>query len=385
MRSSAGSAGWRARILLAWLFAAAVPAGVCLSAAQATRAESGKPRFDVAKPGYRYQFPRDHFSHPNFQTEWWYYTGNLRTAAGRRFGFELTFFRQGLARPAERANSWVIDDLYLAHFAVTDVEGKRFLHTERLNRAGPGIAGASAETGRIWNGNWEVRWDGESQRLRAVAEGFSADLTLTPRKPPVIHGKDGISRKAAGEGRASHYISFTRMETAGALVIDGQGHEVTGLSWMDHEFFTHQLEDEQAGWDWFSIQLEDGSDLMLFRLRRKDGSPDPFSAGTYVDPQGRSRHLSAAEFVLEPAGATWLSPKTGARYPTRWNVRVPSLGLELTASTPLESQELSGPKRLTPTYWEGLIDLTGTREGKTIRGTGYLEMTGYDRPVDFGR
>lgn len=329
--------------------------------------------FATARPGYQYQFPRDHWSHPEFKTEWWYWTGNLQTAEGRRFGFELTFFRQA-SSPEPARDKWDPRDLYLAHLTLSDVAAGKFHHSERVNRAGPGLAGAE---GRVWNGNWEA----DLSMIRAVSDTFKLNLRTRSDKPPVIHGRDGISQKAPGEGRASHYISFTRLITSGTIEVEGKTFTVTGQSWMDHEFFTHQLEANQAGWDWMSIQLDNGEELMLFRLRRKDGSLDPFSAGTHVDAAGRSRALASSEFSLEPSGY-WTSPVTRANYPQIWRIRAPGLGLELDASTPMRNQELAGKGRFSPTYWEGAMDYRGTMRGKPVAGRGYLEMTGYDKPVD---
>jgi len=324
--------------------------------------------FRLAEPGYPYSFPRDNFNHPEFQTEWWYYTGNLRTSTGRRFGFELTFFRQGV-------------DL-------SNLDGGHFLYAERLNRSGAGIAGADQEQARVWNGNWQAQWKLDprapggmaSQRLQAVAARFSFDLTMKTSKPPVIHGENGISQKVEGLGRASHYISFTRLKTNGVIVIDGQRWNVEGESWMDHEFFTHQLAANQSGWDWFSLQLSDGSEIMLFQLRRKDGTLDPFSAGTYIDPRGRSMHLSAKDFSLTP-GKIWASPNSGGRYPIEWSIRVPALDLDAQLTTRLPQQELAGKTRSAPTYWEGSIQVSASKKGQPLQGLGYLEMTGYSGPV----
>lgn len=346
----------------------------------------GQTPYQAALPGYRYSFPRDYFSHPAFQTEWWYYTGNLRASDGHRFGFELTFFRQAVARDAVRASAWDVRDLYLAHLALSDLSGRRFYHTERTNRAGPGIAGVDEGSGRIWNGNWQIVWkNSEQQVLQAIAENFELHFTLHSEKPPVIHGENGVSQKAEGAGRASHYVSLTRLAASGSITLNGKLFEVTGLSWMDHEFFTHQLDAQQTGWDWLSVQLEDHTELMLFHIRRKDGSIDAFSAGTYVDAAGKTTHLRKDEFVLQPVGESWKSASSGATYPIRWRIAIPQLGLELEAGTPLVSQELTGDVKLAPTYWEGAITLSGRRAGQEIGGAGYLEMTGYDRPVTLDR
>jgi predicted secreted hydrolase len=332
------------------------------------------PDYRLALPGYHYQFPRDHFEHPDFRTEWWYYTGNVHSADGHRYGFELVFFRQG-ERDSARDNpsAWRIDDLYLAHLALTDIEGRHFYNHQRLNRSGPGIAGASFEQARVWNGNWQARWDTatSTQTLSAVAGGVRFTLRLKPLKPPVIHGENGVSQKAPGEGKASHYVSFPQLEVSGTV----NGSTVTGQAWMDHEWFTHQLESNQQGWDWFSVQLENGSELMLFQLRKIGGGIDPFSSGTYIAPDGRSRHLKRDDFELQPLDY-WKSPKTGARYPIRWKVTVPSLNIALQCDAAIPEQELVPEQKGSPTYWEGAVTYSGTS-----RGVGYLEMTGYDKAV----
>ena len=342
-------------------------------------------QYKVALPGYRYGFPRDHFNHEEFQTEWWYTTGNLTAADGHRYGFELTFFRQGMDRDQSKRDSWDIQDLYLAHLALSDLDGGKFYHSERTNRAGPGLAGIDETQKRIWNGNWEIRWNGEDEILNVVDETFSLAFTLHSDKPPVIHGENGLSQKAAGAGHASHYISFTRLRTKGTIAMAGKAIQVQGSSWMDHEFFTHSIEREQLGWDWLSLQLEDDTELMLYQFRRKDGSADPFSSGTYVDKQGKSLHLAASDFQLAPAGETWTSSTTGARYPVAWSIEIPKLGLKLAATTRLKSQELAGGSRIAPSYWEGAIAIEGMRGAARAQGVGYLEMTGYARPFAIGR
>jgi predicted secreted hydrolase len=342
-------------------------------------------QYSVAMPGYRYEFPRDHFNHPDYQTEWWYYTGNVTAADGHRFGFELTFFREGVNRDAAKTSAWDVRDLYLAHLALSDLDGGHFYHAERTNRAGPGIAGASASERRIWNGNWQLQWHGDEQTLEAVDSRFALRFKLRSEKPPVIQGENGVSQKAGGAGHASHYISLTRLATTGNIVLNGKTLQVTGLAWMDHEFFTHQLEKEQVGWDWFSVQLADNTELMLFRIRRKDGSVDPFSAATFVDARGQTTHLRSNEFSLQPEAETWTSPVTKATYPVHWKITVPKLSLELELKTSLQTQELTGAAgTLTPSYWEGAVTYEGKRTGAKIGGVGYLEMTGYDRPFDMG-
>jgi len=335
-----------------------------------------------ALPGYRYKFPRDHFSHPDFQTEWWYYTGNVKSANGRRFGFELTFFRQAVDRGSKAVSAWTVRDLYFAHLALSDLDDGKFLHSQRFNRAGPGIAGVSEGDGRIWNGNWQVTWRGDEQILQGIDERFALHFTLRSTKPPVIHGVNGVSQKAEGAGRASHYISLTCLNAEGDIELGGRKFQVLGTAWMDHEFFTHQLETDQVGWDWTSIQLQDNTELMLFHIRRKDGSIDPHSAGTFVDVRGDTTHLRSDEFNLEPAGARWASPSTGAIYPVRWKISIPRLGIVLESSTSLPSQELSSSAGFVPAYWEGAVVFAGIKGRSPIGGVGYLEMTGYDHPIE---
>jgi predicted secreted hydrolase len=341
-------------------------------------------QYKTALPGYRYEFPRDHFSHPEYQTEWWYFTGNVTASDGHRFGFELTFFRQGVNREPGDGKTWDIQDVYLAHLALSDIDGGGFYHTERYNRAGPGIAGIDEAKQKIWNGNWKVSWNGSDQQLSAVDNRFNFSLLLQPEKSQVIHGENGVSQKAEGAGRASHYISFTRLNTSGSIEVQRKTYKVSGLTWMDHEFFTHQLETNQVGWDWLSIQLADHSEIMLYQIRRKDGSIDPFSSGTYVDEHGKSTALHSSDFVLTPYGETWTSSATSATYPIQWKIAIPKLGIELELKTDLKSQEISGQTKIAPSYWEGAIRLAGHRGASKLHGVGYLEMTGYDRSLDLG-
>jgi predicted secreted hydrolase len=319
-------------------------------------------RWREVVPGYRFEFPRDHFDHPDYRTEWWYYTGNAETANGGRYGFELVFFRQG----QRHESVWRIDDLYLAHAAVTDVHGRRFLYEERLNRAGPDIAGVDLDTRHIWNGNWSVQFAGDYQTLNVFAVDFQFSLKLLPLKPPIINGVGGISQKAEGRGKASYYVSLPQLSVMGTI----NGAPVRGTAWMDHEWFTHQLEAGQTGWDWFSVQFDNDTQLMLYQLRRNDGSMDPYSSGTYVDASGKAHHLLAKDFRLTPL-EKW------TRYPIHWQIEVPSLKLQLDCRAVVDDQELRAVQAGT-NYWEGAVNYSGS-----ARGVGYLEMTGYDKPVKF--
>jgi len=352
-------------------------------------------QYRIAQPGYRYEFPRDHFDHQEFQTEWWYYTGNLKSVDGHRYGFELTFFRQAIHRDSlqEKSTSknsdseqsaWKANDLYLAHLALSDLNGKTFYHSERINRAGPGLAGVTETDQRVWNGNWQVHWNADAQELQAYDSRFALRLNLRSRKPPVIHGENGISQKSEGPGHASHYISLTHLETRGVIELDGKKNEVFGLSWMDHEFFTQQPAADQAGWDWLSLQLDDNTELMLYRFRRKYGSADPYSSGTYIDAAGKSFHLRSADFVMQPQRETWTSPETHATYPIHWKISIAKLGINLEATAALAQQEITSKSGWSPSYWEGAIKLNGRRGDKPLTGAGYLEMTGYQSPLRLG-
>lgn len=326
-----------------------------------------------ALPPYTFTFPRDHGAHPDYKIEWWYYTGNLATRDGRRFGYQLTFFRVGVESAPVNPSRWAVRDLYTAHFAVTDLEGKRFRHAEKLNRAGIGWAGAEVDRYRVWNEGWEARLDenGSGHLLHAADEGMKIDLRLDPTKPVVVQGEKGVSQKGKTPGNASHYYSLTRLATKGTLQVGEERFEVEGISWMDHEFGTSFLEKGQKGWDWLSIQLEDGSELMLYQFRRDDGATDPHSNGVWVARDGRATRLRADQFRLIPVGF-WRSPASGATYPVRWQIELPSLGWRLTVRAAVDSQELQTNESTRVTYWEGAIIVEGDRQGR-----GYLEMTGY--------
>ena len=328
-----------------------------------------------AGAGYRYEFPRDHAAHPDYGLEWWYYTGNLRSTDGRRFGFQLTFFRIGVERQPANRSRWAVRDLYMAHFAVSDMQRRQFHFSERLNRAGVGWAGAATDEYRVWNDDWSVRLAGREHLLSAADGDGRLDLRLTSLKPPVLHGENGISQKGPSAGNASHYYSLTRLETTGRLAVGGETFEVTGSTWMDHEFGTSFLEADETGWDWFSIQLDDGRELMLFQIRRRDGTLDPHSSGTLVERDGRTTHIPFGAFTLSPR-EMWRSPASGGGYPLGWRIEMPEQGLDLTARAAFEDQEL-GARDSNVTYWEGSIMVTGTASGTPANGTGYLEMTGY--------
>ncbi|MCP9470102.1 MAG: carotenoid 1,2-hydratase [Nitrospira sp.] len=341
--------------------------------------------FKQATAGYRFEFPRDHGAHPDFRTEWWYYTGHLRAKDGRTFGFELTFFRRAI--PPEdvktRPSQWSISQFYFAHFAMTDLADGRFHFAEKVSRAGLGKAGADESRLRVWIDDWRAEMPAVPSgphTLVAKTDQYAITLTLQPAKPPVVHGLDGTSRKGAAEGQASHYYSFTRLATTGTVTVGAERFEVTGLSWMDHEFSSTDLSSDLVGWDWFSLQLTDDSELMLYRMRRNDGSSDPASSGTVVFPDGRARHLPVHDFTITST-ATWTSPKSKAVYPARWRLTIPSLDLTLEVTSLLADQELQTGGSAAVTYWEGAVSVTGTKQGRPIRGQGYVELTGYAERV----
>ena len=340
--------------------------------------------FAVAREGYAYDFPRDHGSHDGFRTEWWYYTGNLRGKDGRPFGYQLTFFRR--AMPPDRIKTlpsrWSISQLYLAHLAVSDLSEDRFYFAEKISRSALGKAGAEANRLRVWIDRWGVESSSPEngrQNLHAADGDLAIQLTVVPEKPLVIHGARGISRKGAENAQASHYYSFTRLATAGTITVGNRSFEVTGTSWMDHEFGSADLGKDLVGWDWFGLRFDDGSELMLYRLRRADGSTDPVSSGTFIDREGKDQHLSIDDFTLEPV-SQWTSPRSKARYPQRWRLVVPSKQLSLELAPRMADQELTTSRSTQVTYWEGAVEITGLSQGKAVRGDGYMELTGYAEP-----
>lgn len=349
-----------------------------LSVAGALRAADDRGYARALAPR-EFSFPADHGPHPDFRTEWWYYTGNLATAEGRRFGFQLTFFRSALApEMPERGSAWATRQAWLAHFTVTDVEAERFHASERWSRGAVGLAGVQATPFRVWVEDWSAAAAAEEtgpvfpMRLRAAEGEVAVDLKLAQGKRPVLQGDRGLSRKSAKPGNASYYYSLTRMPANGTVRVGSETFTVEGAAWMDREWSTSSLGEKQVGWDWFALQLADGTDLMLYQLRQTDGRLDPASSGSFVAPDGTSRTLTFRDFSLE-ALDHWQSPRSRARYPARWRLRVPSEGLDLTVAPRLADQELDVSFR----YWEGAVAVEGTRRGTPVEGKGYVELTGY--------
>ena len=337
--------------------------------------------WQTAEPGWNYEFPRDHYLHEKFKTEWWYYTGNLTDDQGRRFGYELTFFRQGIRPLAERkatTSRFVVDDLKFAHFSLTDAAGKKFLYHQKASRGSFGEAGFADKNRLAWIDSWTLKMNHDgSFDLSAEATDAAIQLHLVPQKQPVVHGRGGISRKAKGAGHASHYYSITRLATTGRVRAGKKEFAISGESWFDHEWATNQLAPGQAGWNWVSAQFTDQTELMLYQMRLTNGEIDPISSGTFVRADGSAVPLTSADFEMTPE-TFWQSDQTKAKYPIGWRIAVPREQLAFTLHPVLPNQELALEPLI---YWEGAVDLKGTRGGKPVRGHGYLELTGYAAPL----
>ncbi|MDE2816864.1 MAG: carotenoid 1,2-hydratase [Chloroflexota bacterium] len=341
-------------------------------------AELNDDGFARAVKPWQWEFPHDHGPHPAFQTEWWYYTGNLTTADGKRFGYQFTIFRRALTTDRRDSQSeWYTNQVYLAHFTVSDIAGGTFFQEDRFSRGAVGLAGAEVSPRfRVWIDDWAVfaSDDVVSQMvIRAKAAGFALDLTLTPVKGPSFHGENGLSRKGPEPGNASYYYSLSRLETTGIVEIGGEEFAVSGLSWMDREFGTSALSADAVGWDWFAIHLDDGRDIMVGQIRRQDGSLEPLFGGLLVSPDGTTRSLAAEDFAITPLGS-WQSKNSGATYPAGWEIEL-TLG---NASLRLKLEPLLADQEVLANviYWEGAVRVSGDASGY-----GYAELTGYAQPL----
>ena len=395
----------RVRVMLILAVAGVAVAAVVLTrspAAPALSAEvialnspDGAAGFARADHVRQFVFPDDQGPHPEFQTEWWYYTGNLETASGRHFGYQLTFFRRALTPTVgTRASDWATNQIYFAHFALTDVQANEHFATERFSRGAAGLAGATGSPHRVWLEDWEIKQaplpsasvpgsaPGALQppsyglQMRAQDSGHALALTLRSPKPQVLHGDQGLSQKTNAVGNASYYASLTDLETEGHLTVNGQTFDVHGLSWMDQEFGTTFLGPDAVGWDWFSVQLSDRRELMFFQIRQKNGSIEPLSNGTLVNPDGSTRHLTREQVSVEVLDR-WTSPVSHAVYPGRWKISIPSANIDLTLRPYIPDQEM----RVSFTYWEGAVEISGTSVGSPVKGSGYVELTGYAAPL----
>lgn len=332
-----------------------------------------------AKGSWQWSFPRDHGAHPEYRTEWWYFTGNLKDKDGRQHGYQLTFFRQGITLTASRPDiPWSIRDVYLAHFAIVDGTSGKFWHYDQASRSGPGLAGAKTGAMDVWTLNWSAKMTGNIIYLKAYKDNMALDLELSPRKPKIFHGNKGLSTKGPNPGQASYYYSFTDLETRGTIRTELSKNPVavTGTSWFDQEFGSNVLSPDQVGWDWFGIHLSDGRDLMLFQLRKKDGSIESSSSATIIEQDGTSRHLRESQITVNVM-AQWKSPKSSGVYPAKWQIRIPSAGIDITLAPIVANQELVTEASTGVTYWEGAVTGTGTSRGAMVNVEGYAELTGY--------
>jgi predicted secreted hydrolase len=321
----------------------------------------------------------DYGAHDSFRTEWWYFTGNLTAPDGRALGYQLTFFRSALTDSATYgraadADGWRTRQAWMAHFAVSSERGAQFHATERFSRQAIGLAGVTPAPFAVWLDDWSARSEGTEMfplHVKAADGDVAIDLVLERGKPIVLQGERGLSVKGPGPGNASYYYSLTRMPTTGTIRIGTETYAVTGASWLDREWSTSALSAGVAGWDWMALRFDDNTELMLYRLRRADGSADPFSAGTFVGASGSSRALASTDFEMTPL-SQWSAP-SGTRYPSRWRVSIPSLGMDIDVKPVFDAQELA----LSVRYWEGMVRVTGRRGRAVVTGNGYLEMTGY--------
>jgi predicted secreted hydrolase len=343
-----------------------------------TEADDG---FARATEPREFTFPADHGSHREFRTEWWYFTGNLATPEGRHFGFELTFFRYALAPAAaqrlESASAWRADEVWMAHFAITDTTAKRFYARERLTREALGLAGAEAAPLKIWVEDWAATGEGRDDdlrvRLAARDDVVGLSLSLTSTVPHVAQGDRGLDIKGAGSGNASHYYSIPRLAASGEVTVAGETFAVTGVAWLDREWSTSSLEPGTVGWDWFALLLSDGSNLMFYRLRTDGGGASSYSGGTLVSADGARTRLAADDVELAILDE-WTSVATGVRYPVAWRLAVPAAGIQLEIQPYLENQELD----LSVRYWEGAVHAAGRGPRGALTAQGYLELAGYE-------
>lgn len=342
---------------------------------QITMPEVDKSLYASAIGQWNWEFPRDHGAHPEFETEWWYYTGNLWAETGERFGFQFTIFRRALTPEGTESNSeWRTNQVYLAHFSVSDLTGNQYYHDQRFSRGGAGLAGATLDPSfRVWLEDWEISGLNEDvslQRIQAANDSVALDIMLEQAKPIVFQGEDGLSPKGDEIGNASYYYSFSRLITEGTVTIEGKSYSVSGESWMDREFSTSALADNARGWDWFAFIFDNDYELVLGQIRLEDGSKGPHYTGTIVYPDGSTYHLSPEDYVITPTD-TWQSPHTGATYPSGWEmqVQVEDEIYQIMVTPVIPDQELYDENFQ---YWEGAVDIEGD-----FTGYGYAELTGY--------
>src|SRR5258706_1504589 len=371
---------WLMILLIAsmlWLPACAPSIQVPDVAATAGSPPTIEPGFIAADGSRALTFPEDFGGHPDFRAEWWYYTGNLQTSQGRHFGFELTVFRVGLLPPTvELSNNsdWSGRDIYFAHFAVSDIGSDHFYAFQRYSRPGPGLAGTHADSYHIWLEDWNItqRTKGVYQ-LQAEQEQVVLDLTLTDESGVILNGAHGYSRKGTNPTNASYYYSQPRLRADGTVKINRVQYHSSGLAWNDHEFSTGVLDENQIGWDWFSLQFEDGRALMLFQLRERSGGISDSASGTFVAIDKTSQPLHKSDFEITVQDE-WRSPHTQGPYPASWEIQIHKSNCLLEAKPWMADQEVNFPP---VTYWEGAVHFTGSCNGTPVQGDGYIELTGY--------
>jgi predicted secreted hydrolase len=335
------------------------------------------------------EFPKDHGSHPDYRTEWWYYTGNLRSDTGDAYGFQLTFFRSRIIPPKDekkwpqKPSAWRVSQVYLAHAAVSDIVGRRHLQAEDVSRAALGMAGAiqAGQDTKIFLKNWSAQIKADRHRLSVNAVDFSYELKFKPAKPLVLHGDRGYDLKGSTADRASCYYSFTRLEGHGRITLGQNTVAVTGSAWMDHEFSTASLEPGISGWDWFSLQFSDHSEVMVYIFRTEKGGLHAASSGTYIDADGITHQIGSEDIAVEVLD-TWQSKRSKARYPSKWQMQIEPLELDIKLTSKLADQEMITSKSTGVTYWEGGVSIEGTKTKQSISGEGFVELTGYAAAFD---
>jgi predicted secreted hydrolase len=335
--------------------------------------------FDKAIEKRKFIFPEDHGPHPGFRTEWWYFTGNLTSEDNKQFGYQFTIFRTALSKDSNEGKSeWSSNQIYMAHFAVTDISGNEFYYDERFSRNGNGLAGAQTDPFKVWLEDWQINQISDNAvfelpklNIKARSDKAEIDFDVESVKPLVLQGDSGLSQKGKGEGNASYYYSYTKLKTEGKIKIDGKEFTVNGYSWMDREWSTSALSDDQKGWDWFALQLDDSTEIMYYQMRKNDGSPDIFSKGTIIDDNGSVRTVNKEDVTLEVT-EYWDSPE-GEKYPSGWMLKIPSENIELRLTPAVKEQLMNVSVR----YWEGAVKIEGMKNGSEIKGRGYVELTGY--------
>ena len=350
--------------------------GIALSKAMGDTKDEG---FDKAINKIKFNFPEDHGPHTGFKTEWWYFTGSLTTKDNKKFGYQFTIFRSALSKTETARNSeWNSNQIYMSHFAVTDISDNEFFFEERFSREGNKLAGAQSAPFKVWLEDWQISETGDGEsfglpdlNIKAKNDKAEINFKLKSVKPAVLQGDSGLSQKGKQPGNASYYYSYTRLETEGKIILDGKEFEVSGYSWMDREWSTSALSEDQKGWDWFALQLDDSTELMYYQMRKNDGSPDIFSKGILIEKDGTSRAVKKEDLVLEVTD-NWTGP-SGEKYPSGWRMKIPSMNIDLKITPSVKDQLMNVSIR----YWEGSVMIEGIKNNLNISGKGYAELTGY--------